>query len=414
MSSLDDLRATLDGHADALDDTERYVRPVAVRARIRAVRRRRATVAAVAAALVLVAGVAGAATLHGPSGIQPSDENVVGVDVPRTIDVQQFPYGLAQLDDVTDDQVHVDPRDHDQAVLLAASGLGAGSATLYSQGEAVARVRGDEQLSAPVALGAAGIDLEVRFDGAAAGARAGVAVYEATGELAPGISAGGTVFRDEVAGAPLLAGTFLSPSEPSAELDAHSSSGRLRVAYYCTAQDDLWLNVSVDGDGPVATSCGRDDAPDAGTGTWSTFQAAAGDHDLRVFLTDGSKGPEVAPPDGAVVGVGIYDPPADGPLVLGTRVDSHVEYAGRAWVLDEVVDAPSTIDTADGDVLLGVLGSGHAIGATWTGRLTDGGTPRANSPHDANPVLGSVLLAGDSYTVRIDGGEGRLLVYRPE
>jgi hypothetical protein len=413
MSSLDDLRATLDRHADDLDDTERYVRPVAVRARIRAVRRRRATVAAVAAVLVLVAGVAGAATLRGPSDVDPAGQVVVGVDVPATIDVQQFPYGLAQLADVTDDQVHVDPRDHDQAVLLAARGLGTGSATLYSQGEPIARVHGDQQVSAPVAIGVAGIDLRVRFDGTGADARAGVAVYEATGELAPGVDDGDAVFRNQVAGASLVAGAFSSPGETSVKLDARSSGGPLRFAFYCTAEDDgLWLNVSVDGGGALGSGCGDTD-PDAGVGTWATARYPAGDHRVRVFLTDGSDGPEVAPPDGAVIGVGIYDPPADGPRVMGTRVDSHVEYGGRDWILDEVVGAPTTVDTTDGDVLLGFVGRGDPVGASWAGRLTHGETPQVDSPHDASTTLGSVLLAGDRYAVTIDGGEGRLLVYRP-
>lgn len=418
MSTLRDLRATLEQHAADLDDTERYARPVAVRARIRAVRRRRTTVAAVAAVLVLLAGAVGTEVLRGPGEeVRPAGRVVVGVDVPGTIAVQQFPYALTRLADLTDDETHVDPAEHDQAVLLAASGLGDGSATLYSQGEAIARVRGDEQVSAPVALGEAGIDLTVRFDGAGPRARAGAAVYEATGALAPGVSDGDAVFRDEVAGARLVAGAFSAPGERSVELDARSTGGAWRFAFYCTAADrDLWVNVSVDGAEPQGSSCSDPDpGPDAGVGTsTATSRIPAGEHRVRISLTDGSDGPEVTPPDGAVFGVGIYEPPAPGPRVLGTRVDTHVEYGGRSWVLDRVVDAPESVDTSDGDVLLGLAGTGSTVGARWSGRLTHGETARAESPHEAAVLVGSVLLAGDRYDVTVDGGEARLLLYRPE
>jgi hypothetical protein len=242
-----------------------------------------------------------------------------------------------------------------------------------------------------------------------------VAVYEATGELAPGVHNEDAVFRDEVAGAPLVAAGFTSPGDTSVDLDVHGTGGRLRFVFYCTTQDDpLWVNVSVDGGSLMANGC-EDNGADAGAGgNWGITRFPAGDHRVRVYLTDPTSGSEVAPADGVVFGVGIYDPPAAWPRVVGDRaVDTHVEYAGRDWVLDEVVGAPTMLDTTDGDVLLGLVGTGHRVGAQWSGRLTQGETPRIDSPDDANTTLGGVLLAGDRYDVTITGGKGSLLVYRP-
>jgi len=415
MNTLDDLRSTLHRHADDLDDVERYIRPVAVRARIRVVRRRRAAIAA--AALVVVAGLAGAGMmLRGSDGIDPADRVVVGVTVPDRVTALGRSYELESLADLTAEETHVDPAEHPQAVVLAASGLGDGMATLYSQGDPVGRVRGDEQVSAPVDLGEAGVDLEVRFDGAGPGARAGVAVYEATDDIPAGVGNRHAVFRGEVAGATLVAGGFSSPGEASLELQFSSRGGRLRFVFYCSSEaDDLLLNVSIDGKDSMASGCGDSGAgADAGTGSSGTTRVPAGEHEVVAYLTHGDDGPQVTATEETVFGLGVYDPPAPGPRVLDTRVESQVEYAGRDWVFDRVLAAPATIDTADGDVLLGFVGSGKRLGATWSGRLTHGETTQYESPDTVSDSTGSLLLAGDRYRVRITGGEGRLLVYRPE
>ena len=53
MSTMDDLRSTLDRHASELTDHDLHVRPVAVRERIRVVRRRRRGAAGGVAAAVV-------------------------------------------------------------------------------------------------------------------------------------------------------------------------------------------------------------------------------------------------------------------------------------------------------------------------------------------------------------------------
>ena len=417
MTTLDDLRSTLVEHADGLDDTDRHVRPGAVRARVRAVRRRRA-VAAVAAAVVVLGGVAGVGALRGPDTTQPAERVVAGVDVPDSIDVLGFPYRLRDLNDV-DGTLHLDATDRHQAVLLAASGLGEGSATLFVDGQAVARVRGAEGAATAYPIADADADLRIRLDGAGEAARAGVAVYEATGELAPGVDNGQVVFRDEYAGQPLLGAAFAEPDQSSVEFETdgapvRGASGML-FAFHCDGPDALYLNVEIDGEPSWATGCGSS-ATDAVAGSTATF----GDldpsrpHAVRVYLTRGYDGPEVGIP-GVSFGAGAYASERTGELVRRPDiVAERVEYAGRTWVLGSVEVAPPAKIDAYEDLLVGLVGTGRELRASWAGRLSDGGTVTLEALGRGASTLGGVLLAGDRYDVTVTGGEGRLLIYREE
>jgi hypothetical protein len=416
MSTLHDLRATLDQHADGVEDTERYIRPVAVRARIRAVRRRRAGTVAVAAVLMLLAG--GAAVSSVRSAGTPEPASVAGVDVPRSIDVLGFPYRLSGLVDLSVDTTHVAPADRDRAVVLVATGLGDGIATLYSDDTPIARARPGEQVSVPVDLGDAGADLQVRFDDTDHHARAGVAVYEATGELAQGVTNadGTTVFRHEVAGNPLVQAAFSTPGAKEIRLEATAPAADMSYTFYCSGEPDLWVNVEVDGTGPLASSCG-DVRPDAGVGTSAMTDGShqVRDHDVRVYLTDGADGPEVTRED-VEFGVGIYLRSSLDQQVAGQRVAARVEYLGRTWELAGVQDAPATIDSDGGDVLLGFAADGTNARASWAGRLLDREDGMVTLADGGYTSTAGLLLAGDAYDVRIDGDvtDARLLTYRPE
>jgi len=63
MNTLDDLRTSLDRHASGLADPDLHARPVAVRERVRTVRRRRHVAATAAAAVVVAALVGGGISL---------------------------------------------------------------------------------------------------------------------------------------------------------------------------------------------------------------------------------------------------------------------------------------------------------------------------------------------------------------
>ena len=411
MSTLDDLRSTLDRHADGLDDTERFVRPIAVRARIRAVRRRRTGLVAVAAAVVVVATAATVGQLRSPDRPQPA-EQVVGVDVPGSIEVLGFPYALEQTNELSDGaDVRIRGTSTDQAVTLAASGLGSGSATLYQDGEAVARVRSGQQLAVPLPIYDASPTFRVQLDGAPAEARTGLAVYRSTGALADGVSDGVSVFRDTVAGNRLITAAFAAPGATSVTVHATGRLDRMQFANRCSDPGKgLWLNVSVDGDGAMSSTQCSDDGMD--NTPWASLGSRdVGRHTITAYATRGENGPRVAVSE---LGVGVYARGRTVP-VMGSDIARSAEFAGRTWRLTRVIRArDAVVDTADGDALLGFAASGGRAWVTWRGVLDHG---RTASISDGGSTLGPVLLAGDRYDVRLrsdgTGAPGALLVYRP-
>jgi hypothetical protein len=136
------------------------------------------------------------------------------------------------------------------------------------------------------------------------------------------------------------------------------------------------------------------------------------DHTFHVTLTQGSEGPEVSP-DGVVFGLGVYERDATQERVLGTRVDRTTEWGGRTWVLDRVLGKSATVDTADGDRLLGLVARGTRAHATWHGELHHGTTSTIGGGDGTSSLVDGLLLAGDRYRVEARGN-AQLLVYRPE
>ena len=428
MNTLDDLRATLTHEADRLGDPDRYARPVAVRGRIRAVRRRRrATAGAVAAALV-VATAAGVTALHRPDRVEPAAE-VAGVRVPRHVTVTGFPYrlsGTAALEGAGDNRRMHLGAGPERVVSLVADGLGSGSATLYADGEPVARAHGDHDVELPTPVGTFATTLRVRLDDAPRAARVGLAVYDTTGALAPGVSNGHAVFRTTVAGDRLLAGAFSDPGAGEVTVRFTGALSDVRFSDYCsTATGGLWYGLTLDGRDLGSGDCVGNDPRDAGTSSSVYSGRRVREHVLRATFTRGSKGPRVSPPDG-VLGLGVYRLAAAGRDVLGLDVSRTLEQFGRTWQLERVIPQPAgsrgrlstTIATGDSDRLVGLVGRGATVGLVWKGRLTDGTSAYLGARTGTASTTDSLLLSGDRYRVTVDstGGspfDGAILVYRP-
>lgn len=428
MNTIHDLRATLDQHAEDLEDVQRHARVVAVRRRVRSARRRRSATTTVAAVAVVIAAVAAVGTLRSPATVEPAAPTVVGIDVPETWSVLEFPYTLDQTATFRGDRDEVvlggDENDPARAVALFAAGLGSGSATLYSDGEPVARVlggEGEEGAALPVPVASTETTLSVRFDGASDAARAGLAVYTATDQLPAGVSNGTAVFRQVVSGAELVEAGFSEEDSPAVTFTFRGRLDEARFASYCVAaESDLRFNLEVDGDGPFSGSCQRTDDRDAGT-SWAAFTeetGAARVHTVRAYLTRGGSDEPVSSP-GSVLGAAVYRQPSERQEAAGTTVDSTTEYAGRIWRLVRVIDRHDLRLVADRtDLLLGFAAQGDMVYAGWDGELSSGRSTYISSPGDTATLMGGVLLRGDTYDVRLvsdQGGltRGALLVYRP-
>ncbi|CAI9415585.1 hypothetical protein [Nocardioides sp. T2.26MG-1] len=422
MNTLDDLRTILEREA-AFDDTERHVRPAAVRQRVRTVRRRRAGAVAMAAAVMLVAATAGVGVLRSPSSPEPA-ETLEDVQVPQRIDVYGFPYKLASTHRVAGDgTVVLDPApEGPTAVRLVSTGLGSGEATLWSGYYPVARVRGGEQVS-PATTGVGASGLRVEFVGTPDVAEAEVAVYEPTGELAPGISSDGVVFRQQYAGHELVAAAF-SRGADDARISAPEDLAGLETSAYCrSSTPGLWLHQ--DGLTAGATPCEDLDAgADPGPANESALAPPrSGDGSMAVYVTQGEDGPRAAGVD-VLFGLALYRETVAPTRVLGTDVPPVLEQAGRTWQLTDVVRWDGSdfyeVDTSDDDALVAAAYVGATGGfLSWHGAPEGGwvGSNASGQASDSPSVMyAPVLLSGDhTVQLHLEGpdAQGRLLVYRP-
>ncbi len=415
MSSLDELRRTFEQYADDLHDGEQHARPAAVRARVRLARRRRVGVVAVAAAIALVLATGTTALVRGTGDPEPAGPKLADIHVPPRIEVLGAPYRLAETRRAAaDGSIDAPAGGDDRYVTLVTTGLGSGAATLRSGYWPIARVRGDQQLSAP-APAPAGEDLRVELDGAPRSARAEVAIYEPTGEPAPGVAADGVVFTQRYDDRELVDAQFATRGA-EATVDVPDGADDITVSAYCHSEtDNLWLHRSgTDGGFPCA---------DLATVTpEALLRPQPGERTLGVYVTQGRNGPRATGAD-VTFGVALYRLAVAPTTVLGTEVRTVVDFNGRTWRLDEILDSgPSEyeVDTSDGDVYLGVV----YVGATEmmaTSRSAPeggwGGFRKGGGPQGPATMYPGILFGGD-HTVELNLGgpdaDSRLLVYRPE
>ena len=436
MSTTEELREVLDRHAAAVDDHELHARSRAVHERVRVVRRRRRGAAAAALAVVLVgAGLGVLPALRGgaPEPAGPP-QRLAGHEVPARTTVYGFGYRLAETvppAKVADGPVRLPASTPGRVVSLVTDRLGRGVATLFANGQPVARSRGDHgSLERPVPLSDQATTLRVRLHGAPAGASAGLAVYERDGRMPDGVSNGSAVFRRSVAGTELLAARFGEPGQTSVRFAFTGSLGDVSFAQDCAHVPAHWqVRVSVGGDGYLASGC--DGQEDAGHADFSLDgrSGAVRRHTVRIWLAPerGYDRNDLATPDRVVLGLGVYRLQASDRVVGGMRVPSTVEADGRTWGLVAMIGDGSgshelahTFDTTDGPLAIGFTSSGGHLGLRTDGRLvpaTETGAWSENGPDLMGPD--TVLLAGDRYRVSLtEERPGRtfratLLVYAP-
>ena len=210
----------------------------------------------------------------------------------------------------------------------------------------------------------------------------------------------------------LIAAAYAAPGATSVTVHATGRLDGMQFANRCSdSEKGLWLNVSVDGDGAMSSTQCSDDGTD--NTPWASLASrATGRHTVTAYATRGEDGPRVAVSE---LGVAVYARGRTVP-VMDSDIPTSTEFAGRTWRLTRVLrERDATIDTADGDALLGFAASGGTSWVSWRGDLDNG---RTSSIDGGGSTVGPVLLAGDRYEVRLHsegaGASGALLVYRPE
>ncbi|WP_134765343.1 hypothetical protein [Nocardioides sp. 1609] len=332
MNGIDDLRRTLETHADDVLDVAAIDRGTGIQRRIRTTRRRRTAVAGATAAVV--AGTALAAFLPGDTGPDAAGPTVFGIDIPAEIDSLGFTYDYAD---------HV--RGEERAALeLEASD----EPRLVSWGTST----DDDRVT--IVVGAGGEKRVV--DGAdftdwtyvAPGDALRVTARVGTGDVAlaaftlgdgrpEGVTAGGVTFRDTRAGAPLLGAAIGEPGQAEVVVEPSGRAAEVFYTYYCTGGPaNAWLHVALDTGELLSGGCNDASVPLDPAAQGGASQVAGPRQDLttRFYVTEGEDGPLVEDDD-LRIGLGLYAEPEPRDLGAGIELPERVEHDGHAFELVE-------------------------------------------------------------------------------
>jgi hypothetical protein len=343
MSTLDDLRTTLDRHASGLPDDHLPDRSGAVRERVRVVRRRRK--AGAAGTLAVVLAVVGGAVLGLHGADRPADRELAGATAPATLRSLGYTYAFDRgVEGAGSATVRLPASDRPRLVSWATSGRDRVTVTgpYGERYDSLAGDFGDFQL---VPEGDA-VRVTVAGDGVG---EVGLAVYEPTDAAPPGVTVDGTTYRDEVGDQRLVGAAIGRSGENRVSGPVRVVAGRLRAKIMCSGFDGTaWVHLEIAGR-PAGTLGGRgacqraqDDPGAEGTYTVSrlTDYAATGDT-VDVSVTVTTRQAATSAPvtgDDLRVGVGLYRPGAR-VRVGGQRLDRIVEDAGHTYRVLAAVDA---------------------------------------------------------------------------
>jgi hypothetical protein len=331
MSSTDDLRSALERHADGVSDHDVHLRPVAVRSRIRAVRRRRRAVAGGLAGLAVVAATAVTFSLGSDRSAPVADRTLAGHLAPVTMTSLGYTYEFAQARQ-GDGRASLDlPRTEAPRLLSWATEGSDDRVTLRTEGEAPRLLEADDFGDFTFVAPRQGGTYTLTGKGQVA-----LAAYVLTDAAAPGDTNDQITFRDEVAGQRLVADAIGDPGDADLDLSLELGGGPLPVSYLCSGGPrGSWVHVALDG-GQAVSGEGCDDPlfDPAGSGGFTTYPDAAEARDLhvRIWVSDGEHGPVVVDPD-LRLGVAAYAPAPTVTRLAGAPLARTVEYDGHVWQL---------------------------------------------------------------------------------
>lgn len=430
MNTIDDLKATLAADASSVDGVPHTARAAGVDGKIRAIRRqRRAGAVAGVAALAAIVGFGVLPALSDdPRAPQDEELEVAGHVVPREIEILDFPFRFvasaeSQRGDATL-ELELDDSDRRRAVAVAVDDLPAGATvTLAEDGALLARVVGPSKLDDPLPVGRDEGTLTLTVSGGSEETRVGLATYERTGELAPGLTdPGGTVvFRDHVADRSLVGGAWVDPATGEASFTVRGRLDEIRVSDYCDSNGARVFYVVAIDDGVFQSGrcddLGTFDEDPAGGGWASSGASTHGVHHVRMWTTDRQFSEKVVPFPGVLAGSAAYDARPGRP-VLGEEIPELTEWDGRLFEL-EAVDGRTHHLEADGPRLVGfVLGSKDG---TWLRIQPEKGPVREGTGLDGDnggSSLDTLLWPGQAYDLSLvdlrgEPVDGALLIYRP-
>lgn len=326
MSTLDELRRTMDQHADDIHDDAVHVRAAVVRRRGQQVRRQRragaglATVAAAAAVVALVTLPSG----HSP---QPADRRLLGMEAPATMTSLGYTYDFARGIEGDATRTTVKLSASEDARLLTWADRGDGTIRIRTADDRTIVSRGDFTDFVAIPPGASGTWTVEGPDTAAA-------VYQVDATRPPkGFTRAGITYRAQVLDRQLLTADIGQAGQADLQGRVTLPAGRVGSGAFCTGgTSKTWIHVEVaDAPGSFGQNC---TAPvfDPGGNLESGFRTPGQTSTVHVWATEGEHGPLSTSPS-LRLGYGFYALGHETIRVAGYRLEQQVEYDGHVWGL---------------------------------------------------------------------------------
>jgi hypothetical protein len=413
MSTLTDLRRTLERHADDVADPVAAARTAAVHHRIAVVRRRRRAVGTGAVALALVVGATVVARPRHPGDSLPAAPVVLGQTAPTTKTSLGYTYrtdGRGEAFGRTG-SVTVKASTEPQLYSWTTDGAKNVRVTLPDGNVMLSTESGfrDFVVLTPGERGR----LTVHVDRG----RVGLASYALSAAAPDGETRDGVTYRAEVAGSPLLAAAVPAAGTTDVRTSYVAPDGRVGVHVMCSGvPDGDVVNISFDGHARVssgAVSCDDDHPFDPGSGGFSSFHVGrpGSTVTVRAWVSHGFHDPTPVPAGSAPavrMGVGVYGPLPETPLG-GYRVASVIEQGGHTWRV------AGTRSSAHGSVRVPPASYDRYAEAAWDTRgpttvefrAGDSTPSGAGSFQGGQAGMGGLWIpAGSSATLRLTRGTG--------
>ena len=415
MTSLIDLRSTLDEHAETVGDTETIARLSAVHHRVAAVRRRRRAVGAAGLAAV-VAVVTGAALSTRPDrDAQPVGPVVLGQRAPGLMTSLGYTYRATGESEVFDGsgRLTVAATSAPRLVSWTTSDPDATVRIRLGSGDTWTSDRSEFHDFFSVPAGQAG-NLRV----SASHGSVGIATYDLTDAAPDGYTHDGITYRATVAGRGLLGAVVGDAGQTEASTTVVLPRGLASLSPICTGAPrgsgctSTW-RVTSRRSAPATTR-----APSTRPGRVATAGATRSPGRsvvARVYVTRGARSttpvPEGQYPD-LRIGLGVYGTD-DRTVVAGEDVARKVESGGHTWSLT------ATRSAQQGPLRVAAAGEDRIGWLTWGARGTvrtsfhvQGEIPQgglfATGPGTA---MGDLWMpAGHQVTANLAHGKGPLVL----
>jgi hypothetical protein len=348
MNGLDDLRDTLERHADAVLDDRALDRHTDVHLRVRSVRRRRrGVVAGVVAAALVVAGVL--TLLPGGADDRPEPAHqVVGVPAPDELTALGYRHTFTTSVEGEDGRAVVKLEGSPKPRLVA-----------WATSTDDQRVRVQFDVEPPLAYDVPDFGdwveipagLTARVTVRTEEGNPGLAVYTRTSDRPAGITKDGVTFRETVEGQPVLGATIGDPGEADVTVDPSRYASALDLRFFCSGgPEDTYVHLAL-GDNEVTSGEGCDaivqNDPALANSTVVPLRADE-DDSVRLYVTRGPDGPPINDPD-LRIGLGVYAA-AEPPGTKASRFPRYVEEGGHLWELSDRVGSVPGAETIEARV----------------------------------------------------------------